>query len=67
MVIDDINRVYVDTPLPPDSYVPIVGPKPAGLKMGDKISLTGTLLKPTSLNHPSVQREPVILRIERLE
>ncbi|MGQ9777953.1 MAG: C13 family peptidase [Thermodesulfobacteriota bacterium] len=67
MVIDDIKRVYVDTPLPPDSYVPIVGPKPAGLKSGDKISLTGMLLKPTPQDHPSVQREPVILRIERLE
>jgi hypothetical protein len=67
MVIDDIKRVYVDTPLPPESYVPIVGPKPAGLKLGDKVSLTGTLLKPTPQDHPSIQREPVILRIERLE
>jgi hypothetical protein len=67
MVIDDIKRVYVDTPLPPESYVPVVGPKPAGLKLGDKVSLTGTLLKPTPQDHPSVQREPVIIRIERLE
>jgi len=67
MVIDDIKRVYVDTPLPPESYVPIVGPKPAGLKLGDKISLTGMLLKPTPQDHLSVQGESVIIRIERVE
>jgi len=67
MVIDDIRRVYVDTPLPPDSYVPIVGPKPSGLKMGDKISITGTLLKPTPKDHPSVQKESVVIRIEKME
>ncbi len=67
MVIDDIKRVYVDTPLPPESYVPIVGPKPPGIKMGDKISITGTLLKPTTKDHPSVQRESVIIRIEKLD
>ncbi|MEO0228314.1 MAG: hypothetical protein ABIL70_09735 [candidate division WOR-3 bacterium] len=67
MVIDDIKRVYVDTPLPPESYIPIVGPKPMGLKVGDKISITGTLLKPTPQDHPSVQGESVIIRIEKLE
>lgn len=67
MVIDDIKRVYVDTPLPPESYLPIVGPKPSGLKLGDKISITGMLLKPTAQEHPSVQGESVIIRIERLE
>ena len=41
MIVDDIRRVLVDMVMPPDSYVPIVGPRPKGVKSGDRISLKG--------------------------
>lgn len=46
MVIDDITRTYVNLPLPTDSYVPLVGARPAGIKSGDKIKVTGLLRRP---------------------
>ena len=64
MIVDDIERVLVDMVMPPDSYVPIVGPPPKGVKSGDRISLKGAKLDKASGSDPiSVRNEPTVLRL----
>lgn len=46
MIIDDISRTEYNMMLPEGCYVPIVGPRPAGLKSGDKITVSGIVEKP---------------------
>jgi hypothetical protein len=62
MVIDNIQRVYVDMALPVDSYVPIVGPVPGTLRSGDRITVEGTILRPTAHDPLSVRHESVIIK-----
>jgi len=63
MIVDDFQRVYMNMMMPPESYMAIVGPRPAGLKWGDKIVVTGTLSKPTAADLRYVQVESVIIRL----
>ncbi len=64
MVVDDIRRVMVDLVLPPDSYVPIVGPRPKGVKNGDRISLKRVKLdKPTKADAAFLHRERTVARL----
>jgi len=63
MIVDDIKRVYVDTPIPVGGYLPIVGPIPAGLKTGDRVMVTGLVSRPEPGDPPQVAREKTILRI----
>lgn len=63
MLLDDINRVQVDMMLPPDSYVPLVGPKLQGVKSGDRIALTATLRKAGASAPAWLKREPAFLEI----
>jgi hypothetical protein len=64
MVVDDIRRVSIDMVMPPDSYVPIVGPPPKGVKSGDRISLKGVKLdKPSGSDPVSVRNESTVLRL----
>jgi len=63
MVLDNFERVNMDMMLPPDSYVPIVGPVPPGLQSGARISLEGVLQRPTTQDPPTVRRESLIIRI----
>jgi len=63
MVLDNIERVKLDMMLPPDSYVPIVGPVPTGLRSGDRISVQGTIQRPTTQDPRTVQRESLIIKI----
>jgi hypothetical protein len=63
MVIDDIERVKVDMMLPEDSYVPIVGPLPAGLRSGERISIEGTILRPTNQDPTTVRRESLVIKV----
>jgi hypothetical protein len=63
MVIDDMERVKIDMVLPPDSYVPIVGPRPVGLRAGDKITVQGTIQRPTAQDPQSVRRESLVIRV----
>jgi hypothetical protein len=61
MLLDDIRRVYVNLPLPPECYVPLTGTIPK-LKWGDRVRVTGVLEKPTAqLSH--LARESAVLRI----
>jgi hypothetical protein len=64
MILDKFERVQVDMMLPEDSYVPIVGPVPAGLKWGSRIKIEGKVLRPTSQDPPTVRQESVILKVE---
>ncbi len=61
MIINDMNLLREDRLLPADSYVPITGLRPAGIKWGERVSVTGTIEKPTSLS-----TEPVAIRINTL-
>jgi hypothetical protein len=63
MIVDDIKRIYIDTPIPPDAYLPIVGPIPPGLKTGDRVAVTGLVSRPESGDPPQVSREKTIIRI----
>jgi len=63
MVIDDIKRTMIDMMLPRDSYVPIVGPLPPGLRSGDKIVIQGTIQKPTAQDPLDVRRESLIIKV----
>jgi len=40
MIVDDIKRIYINTPFPPDAYLPIVGPIPSWLKNGNRVIVT---------------------------
>ncbi|GAB4373142.1 MAG: hypothetical protein Kow00128_22520 [Deltaproteobacteria bacterium] len=64
MVIDDFKRVLVDTPIPPDSYIPIAGPKPRGLKNGDRVKIRGMLTRPTKQER-MFHRESSLIRVAR--
>jgi hypothetical protein len=63
MVIDNIERVKIDMMLPPDSYVPIVGPLPSGLRSGDRIVIQGTIQRPTAQDPAGVRRESLIIKV----
>ena len=62
MVLDNIDRAYLDLPIPDEAYVPIVGPRPVGVKWGDAIEVTGTLKKPGPDDPPEVQRESAVIK-----
>jgi len=64
MILDDINRVNMDMIIPPEAYVPLVGPKPTGLKWGDKIEATGILRKPTSADPANVRSAGLVLTLQ---
>jgi hypothetical protein len=64
MIVDDIRRVLVNMVMPPDSYVPIIGPRPKGVKNGDRISMKMAKLdRPTPADHKAFQREGTIVRV----
>ena len=63
MIVDDIKRVYVNTPIPQDAYLPIVGPIPPGLKTGDRVAATGIVSRPGPGDPPEVAKEKTILRV----
>jgi hypothetical protein len=63
MIVDDIERVLVDMVMPPDSYIPIVGAPPRGVKNGDRISLKARLDRPTPADPASVRRESTVIRL----
>lgn len=50
MIINDMELLRQDKILPADAYVPITGPRPSGLKWGDRISVTGMIEKPAGLS-----------------
>lgn len=63
MVVENMDIVRMDKPMPPDKFIPIVGPRPSGLKWGDKINIRGLVKRPTSADPPSVQGQSIILKI----
>ncbi|NCC58308.1 MAG: hypothetical protein EOM17_11850, partial [Synergistales bacterium] len=46
MIIDDISRTDYNMELPEGSFIPLEGPRPAGLKSGDRITVAGMLKQP---------------------
>jgi hypothetical protein len=63
MILDDMDRVRSKMPLPPESYVPLVGGVSGNVQNGDKISVAGTLFKPGSGDEESIRGEPAAVRI----
>jgi hypothetical protein len=66
MIVDDMERIEINLPLPKESYIPIVGQKPAGLKWGDYVSVTGILRKPKPTDPRFVHQESVIIELEKM-
>jgi hypothetical protein len=67
MIVDDMERVAVNLPLPPGCFVPITGPRPQGLKWGDRVKAQGILRRPGQGDHPSLAASAAVLQIERAE
>jgi len=63
MVIDKIERVQCNLPIPDDAYIPIVGKIPASLRSGDKISIAGTLVKAIASDPKWALEEPAVIRL----
>jgi len=66
MIVDDMERVEINLPLPKESYIPIVGQRPAGLKWGDYVSVTGVLRKPKPADPKSVREESVVIELQKM-
>ncbi len=62
MLIDNFERTQLDMLLPPDSYVLLAGPRPRGVKSGDKIRIRGVLQQPGGQDPQYMQEELIILR-----
>lgn len=62
MILDDIKLVEMDKIIPESRYVPIAGPKPRGLKSGDRVSLTVKLEKPAGGDPVYLRKESSVLR-----
>lgn len=58
MIINDVNLLAQDKVLPVDSYVPITGVRPAGVKWGDRLRVTGVIERPTG----TLSRETAAIR-----
>ncbi len=58
MIVDDIEKVRMDKPLSPDSYVPLLGHQ-GQLKWGDHVRVTGKLEKGTA----HLAHETAVLRL----
>jgi len=63
MVVENMDIVRMDKPMPPDKFIPIVGPTPTGMKWGTKIKVQGLIQRPTSGDPHVVQGQSLILRI----
>ena len=65
MVIDDISRTDYNMELPAGCFVPLSGPRPSGLKSGDRITVSGLLERPGKTS--SLKNSPAVLKISSLE
>ena len=61
MVIDDISRTDYNMELPAGCFVPLEGPRPAGLKSGDRITVAGVLERPGKTS--PLKNSPAVLKI----
>lgn len=64
MIVESLDIVRQDAILPPDKYVPIVGPVPTGLKWGDKIRVQGTIKRPGGGDPPWVRQESLFVQVQ---
>ena len=65
MVIDDISRTDYNMELPAGCFVPLEGPRPAGLKSGDRITVTGVLKRPEKTS--PLKNSPAVLKVSSPE
>ena len=47
MLVENLELLRPETPLPPEKYIPITGPIPSSLKPGARIRIEGKLQAPT--------------------
>ena len=67
MIVDDMERVEVNLPLPDGCFVALTGERPSGLKWGDRVRAEGLLRRPGPGDHPSLATASAVLQIERAE
>ena len=60
MLVQSMELVQGNTPLPPDKYIPIVGPIPSSFKPGAKVRIGGQMQAPTG---ERLQGEGVSLQV----
>ncbi|MEJ2367331.1 MAG: hypothetical protein P8Z49_03015 [Acidobacteriota bacterium] len=63
MILDDINRAYIDVLMPKESYLPILGPVPDHLKTGDRVAVTGMIDRPGPADSLDLASEKIVIRI----
>lgn len=63
MIIDDINRIAQNKIMPDGSYVPL-SRRLSTVKAGDKISIVGTLVRPTRRSAINFRNQFAVLEIE---
>lgn len=64
LIVDDISRMNVRTPLPAGSYILLDGPISAEIRFGDKVEAQGTVLAPTPQFPKQLRMEQTILRLD---
>ena len=60
MLVESMELVRLDKAIPPDKYVPIVGPVPSSFMAGAKVRISGQVQKPTG---EKVKQENVALQV----
>ena len=63
MIVDSMERIHVNLPIPDDAYIPIVGKIPTSLRSGDRITITGTLVKARATDPKWALEEPAVIRL----
>ena len=59
MLVDDFEKIRINSLLTPDSYIPLVGHK-LKLKWGDRVKVTGIL----ESGKPPLEHEQAVLRVK---
>jgi len=62
LLVDNIQRTQCDMMMPPESYIVLSGPAPAGVKSGDRIQIQGLARQPGGQDPAWMQDELIILQ-----
>ena len=60
MIVESMETVQAEAPIPPDKYVALVGPVPPSFESGAKVKVTGQVTKPSG---EELKEEQVVIRV----